>query len=349
MKNFKKQFGGKITSDLEAQYQNSPNWTDGSFQNLEETNMSFSFGDIPELLYKQFIDRTQREPKEPLAVQAFNKSKFFSEDQDSKFAWYGHSAVLMNLNGNTILIDPMLGNNTSPIAPIPTSRFSENTLALIDDLPPIDLMIISHDHYDHLDFDSIKKLKEKTKKYYVALGVKRHLVEWGVSADIITEFDWWDENIFQEIKITYTPTRHFSGRGLRDRTKSLWGGWVFEHGNEKIWFSGDGGFGRHFKEIGERFGSFDLAFMECGQYNEKWRLIHMFPEESVQAALIAKVKKAIPVHWSAFALAQHPWKEPAEQFHKHAAIKGLNAAFPRLGEVFTLESTPTQKWWEELI
>ena len=171
----------------------------------------------------------------------------------------------MRMNEQTLLIDPMLGGNTTPIAPIANKRFSENTLQLIDGFPEIDLLLLTHDHYDHLDFDSIQKLKHKTQKYFVALGIKRHLVRWGVAPDLITEFDWWDNQSFENINITFTPTRHFSGRGLTDRNKSLWGGWAFENKNENIWFSGDGGYGQHFKEVGKRLGPFDFGFMECGQ------------------------------------------------------------------------------------
>jgi L-ascorbate metabolism protein UlaG (beta-lactamase superfamily) len=240
----------------------------------------------------------------------------------------------------------MLGPNTTPIAPFATKRFSENSLSMIDDFPEIDLMLITHDHYDHLDYDSIQKLKEKTKKYFVALGVKRHLVRWGVEADLITEFDWWNDAPLEDIHITFTPTRHFSGRGLKDREKCLWGGWVFKTSNENIWFSGDGGYGEHFKEIGKRFGPFDFAFMECGQYNDDWRPIHMFPDESVQAALDGQVKKAMPVHWGGFSLSyQHAWTDPADEFVKFSKEKGLDYLLPALGKMFTYSDTLQEIWW----
>ncbi|MFT5513257.1 MAG: L-ascorbate metabolism protein UlaG (beta-lactamase superfamily) [Bacteroidia bacterium] len=269
MKNFSKQFGGKITSDLMVRYAQSPNWKQGKFQNLEETSMSISFWDIPKLLYRQFTDKERREPQQSIPVVPFGKERFLEANNTTQFIWYGHSVVLMRMKGQTILIDPMLGDNASPIAPSKTKRFSENTLDIISELPEIDLMLLSHDHYDHLDFDSIQLLKGKTKQFFVAIGVKRHLVQWGIEADLITEFDWWDANTFSNIDITFTPTRHFSGRGLKDRARSLWGGWVFRTETDNIWFSGDGGYGDHFKEVGKRLGPFDFAFMECGQYNEK--------------------------------------------------------------------------------
>jgi L-ascorbate metabolism protein UlaG (beta-lactamase superfamily) len=251
----------------------------------------------------------------------------------------------MRLDNKTILIDPMFGSNAAPIAPFSVQRFSQNTLELNDEFPEIDLVLISHDHYDHLDYDSIQKLKSKTKHFYVALGVKRHLVSWGIPENTITEFDWWDENPFDGIQITFTPTRHFSGRGLTDRAKSLWGGWALKTAKENIWFSGDSGYGEHFKEIGKRLGPFDFAFMECGQYNENWHQIHMYPEESVQAAIDAKVKNMMPVHWAGFALAQHTWTEPVERFTQEATAKKLNYCLPKIGQLFDSNHSITARWW----
>jgi len=347
MKNFHLQFGGKVTKELEAQYEQSENWKDGKFQNLEETEMDIPLGKIPGVIYKQLTQKGQK-PKANLPVIPFDKTAFLAPSDKAKFIWYGHSVVLIRLNGKTLLIDPMLGGDTTPIAPFDNKRFSENSLSLIDDFPEIDLILLTHDHYDHLDYDSIQKLKHKTKKYYVALGLKRHLVRWGVEADLITEFDWWNDAMLDDIQITFTPTRHFSGRGLTDRAKCLWGGWVFKTDTENIWFSGDGGYGQHFKEVGERLGPFDFAFMECGQYNDDWRPIHMFPEESVQAALDAGAKRAMPVHWSGFALSyQHTWKDPADEFVKFSEENGLDYLLPSLGQLFTYSDKIQEKWWRK--
>ncbi|MFT5167574.1 MAG: L-ascorbate metabolism protein UlaG (beta-lactamase superfamily) [Saprospiraceae bacterium] len=340
------QFGGKLTKELLNQYQQSKNWKKGSFQNLEPTSLSFSPFKIPGIIYKQLSNRSERAPKKSIPLLPFNKNDFLAPAPEAKFIWYGHSSLLMRMNNKSILVDPMLGPDTTPIAPFPTKRFSENTLSIIDDFPEIDLLLMTHDHYDHLDYSSIQKLKLKTKKYFVALGVKRHLVAWGIAPDLITEFDWWDSKTWEDITITFTPTRHFSGRGLTDRLKSLWGGWVFKIANENIWFSGDGGYGKHFKEIGERLGPFDFAFIECGQYNDDWRPVHLFPEESVQAAIDAKVKKAMPVHWAGFALSyQHAWTAPAEEFVKAALDKNLEYSIPALGKHFNASAMESEKWW----
>ena len=341
-----KHFGGRLNKELIEAYQKSDNWYNGSFQNLEPTSLSTSIFKLPGIIYKQLTNKKEKEPNQPLPVLPFDLNNFLAPATKTKFIWYGHSVVLMRMEEKTILIDPMLGPNTTPIAPVATKRFSENTLSLIDDFPEIDLLLLTHDHYDHLDYASIQKLKSKTKKYWVALGVKRHLVSWGVSPDLITELDWWDTRDLGDIKITFTPTRHFSGRGLRDRLKSLWGGWAFKTEKENIWFSGDGGYGKHFKEIGERLGPFDFAFMECGQYNDDWRPIHLFPEESVQAAIDAKARKIMPVHWAGFSLSyQHTWPEPAEQFVEAAIEQKMEYAVPPIGKQFDQSCSESKKWW----
>lgn len=348
MKEIKKQFGGKPTKALLERYSQSPNWKEDKFMNLEETTMEFHWGELPKFLYKQFFDSEGREPKEPLPIAAFDKEAFLSAGESAKFVWYGHSVLLMRMAGKTILIDPMLGPNASPIAPFKTKRFSENTLAIIDELPEIDLMLLTHDHYDHLDLQSIEKLMPKVRQYFVAMGCARHLIKWGVKENQIKEFDWWDDAHFEGVDITFTPTRHFSGRGLKDRAKSLWGGWVFKTANESIYFSGDGGYGEHFKEVGEKLGPFDFGIMECGQYNKNWHQIHMYPEESVQAAIDARVNKIMAVHWAGFSLAQHSWKEPIERFTKAAQELGMVDLSPAMGEVFQHTDKANRRWWEEL-
>ena len=330
----RKQFGSKPSSTDISKYSLSPQWNGKGFVNAVNTKIDVNFFTLPKLLYRQFCKKENREPATKLPSRPFNRVEFEKSDSCMKGIWYGHSAVLMRLDNAVVFIDPMLGPDAAPISPFSINRFSDNTLSIIDDLPEIDLVLISHDHYDHLDYASISKLSIKTKHFFVAMGVARHLKGWGIEASKITEFDWWDKRSFNEMEITFTPTRHFSGRGLRDNGKGLWGGWAFKTAQGKIWFSGDGGYGEHFKEIGKRLGPFDLAFMECGQYNELWHQIHMYPEESIQAAIDANAKKVIPVHWGAFSLAQHSWTDPAERFVNEAKNKGMDYCLPALGEVF---------------
>ncbi len=344
----RKHFGGRITKKLEEHYARSKNWDGKRFINQEETTMEVNFRTMPGLLRKQFCEREGRDPKQKLPVLPFNKEAFLTPSAKSKFIWYGHSVVLLRVNNKTLLIDPMFGRDASPIAPFATKRFSDNTLGIIDALPPIDILLLTHDHYDHLDYESIQKLLPKVNQYFVALGNARHLVNWGVEAARIHEFDWWDKKSFDNLKVTFTPSRHFSGRGITDRAKSLWGGWVIKTETENIYFSGDGGYGKHFKEIGERLGPFDFAFMECGQYNELWHQIHMYPEESVQAAMEANAASIMPVHWAGFALSLHPWKEPVLRFALEAKSKSINMASPGLGEMYSFSQIPHQvHWWND--
>ena len=224
--------------------------------------------------------------------------------------------------------------------------FSVNAIDKIHEFPHIDILLLTHDHFDHLDLDSIKKVKEKVSNYYVALGCARHLVEWGIPENNIQEFDWWDSTNRDGLNITYTPSRHFSGRELTNRSTSLWGGWVLTTESENIYFSGDGGYGKHFKEVGEKLGPFDIGIMECGQYNENWHQIHMYPEESVQAGLDAGAKVMVPVHWGGFALAQHHWKDPINRFKREGLLKGVEIQTPRLGEVFSYKYFQRNSWWD---
>jgi L-ascorbate metabolism protein UlaG (beta-lactamase superfamily) len=345
----RKQFGGKITKELAQRYAQSRHWSGNKFLNLEETNMDISFQHLPKLLYNQFCKSEGRAPKQNLPIAPFNGAAFLATSEKTKFIWYGHSVVLMRINNKTVLIDPMFGSDASPIAPFATRRFSDNTLDIIDALPPIDLLLLTHDHYDHLDYDSMQRLIPKVNQYFVALGSARHLVKWGVAETKIQEFDWWDTQAFFDVAITFTPSRHFSGRGLSDRSKSLWGGWVFKTRTENIYFSGDGGYGSHFKTIGERLGPFDFGFMECGQYNELWRQIHMYPEESVTAGIDAQANILMPVHWGAFTLSHHQWKEPVTGFVQAAKDKNKPVLTPEIGKMVILGETPTADWWRDLM
>lgn len=329
------QFGAKISEADIQRFAKSKQWNGSKFKNRLEPNMQMNFGNILKMLRNSYVNRKIRSPKSPLPIIPFDKEAFLS-GSDSKFIWYGHSVVLLRMAGKSILIDPMLSDDTTPIAPMKNKRFSDNTLALIDQFPTIDIVCLSHDHYDHLDYASIKKLKEKSKHFVVALGLGRHLKKWGIPESKITEMDWWDEIEIDGIKLIYTETRHFSGRGLNDRFKSLWGGWILNAAGNKVYWSGDSGEGPHFDEIGAKYGPFDIGFMECGQYNELWADIHMTPEQSVEAAKQANVKLAIPVHCMGFALAMHHWQEPINRFKAAAKAQNQPTIFPELGELISI-------------
>ena len=346
--NYLKQFGGKISDENIKEYSRSKHWDGKHFNNLVKTTLDIQIKDWPYLIKNQLNDRASRGPEKPIPVIPFDIVAWNQSSEKFQFIWYGHSVLLIKLGGLNILIDPMFGSNASPIAPFKTSRFSENTLGIIKNLPEIDLVLLSHDHYDHLDMDSILMLKGKTKRYIVAFGVARHLIRWGVDPNSIQEMDWWEKvQLENDVDITFTPTRHFSGRGIHDRFKSFWGGWALHCQDLNIWFSGDGGDGGHFIDIADRLGPFDFTWIECGQYNELWKQIHLMPECSASIAKAVNSSCAMPVHWGAFSLAMHPWTEPVERFIEAANLASLNFITPRIGEMIVgSELTSKDSWWE---
>lgn len=344
------QFGGKVSDDHILAYSKSEQWLEDKFENTSLTEMKLGIKPVRKLLAERYRNRNRLRPNQSFECPHFDSALWNDVGNDKPaFIWYGHSTALLKIKGVNLLIDPMFGPNAAPISPFPSKRFSNCILNQLDQFPVIDAVLLTHDHYDHLDMKSIEKLKSKVKHFYVALGVGRHLEKWGVDSGKIIEFDWWDEIAFDNIKLVFTPGRHFSGRGLFDRAKSIWGGWVIQSDNYNIYWSGDSGFDEHFKEVGKLYGPFDLGFMECGQYHKYWRPIHMFPEETVEASIDAQVNMAVPVHWGGFTLAVHPWDEPIEQFVHNAKIQKLNHLTPAIGEVVDLSKSIQQTyWWRNL-
>jgi len=345
---FHPQFGGKITPEDRQNYARSPHWNGKIFENLSPTGDDVSLSNLPGLIQDNLKDAKHKIPQRPIPVVPFDLETWENNTAPFQFIWYGHAVCLMRLGGQNLLIDPMLGPDASPVGPIRTKRFSDNTLSVIDQLPDLDAVFLTHDHYDHLDYSSIQRLKDKAGHFYVALGVKRHLRRWGIAPEQVTEMDWWDEGQVSNVQFTFTPSRHFSGRGLTDRTKCLWGGWVLQTPDYKVYWSGDGGYDTHFREIGERFGPFDWAFMECGQYYKLWTQIHALPEEAVQGAIEVGAKVSTPVHWGGFKLAPHDWRDPVQRFVKAAAQAKLDIVVPKIGERVSCEARPpVVPWWEE--
>ena len=346
---FNPEFGAGISSKEKAAYKKSPQWNGSKFINETVTEIEIGLSDMPGLLKKQFTHTEGRRPDHDLEISLFDSLSWQKDNLQSKLIWFGHSVALLKISGQNFLIDPMFGDDTAPVAPFKSARYSKKTLDIIDWLPPIDAVFLSHDHYDHLDYRSIKRLKVKVNHFYVPLGVARHLERWGVDSRKITQMDWWEKVDVSDVEITFVPSRHFSGRGFTDRQKSLWGGYTFISKAERIYWSGDSGYGPHFKEIGEKLGPFDWAFVECGQYNKLWHAIHMYPEESVQAAIDAKATKAVPIHWGAFTLALHDWKESVQRFSVEAEKRNLNIVMPELGQVLNLNGLPSSEfWWRDV-
>ncbi len=291
--------------------------------------------------------RQEPTPKTPIPVRTISPSELNNPPTGNRIYRLGHSTVLIRLDNQWLLADPVFSDRASPVDWIGPKRFHEAPLSLAQ-LPEIDVVIISHDHYDHLDKTSIQALKEKVKQFVVPLGVGKYLHNWGVALEKITELNWWETRSFRSIQLTATPAQHFSGRGLFDRDSTLWASWVIEGQDTKLFFSGDSGYFGGFKEIGDRFGPFNVTMIETGAYNTLWQTIHMLPEESVQAHLDLKGNILLPIHNSTFDLALHDWFEPLERVSVAAELAGVNLATPRIGEALdTAGPVVQQAWWRQ--
>lgn len=337
-------FGGKGSREKNSQ---SLNYSNGKFNNSVLTPMNMNMGTMIGLIRDSMKGNPKRRPNKSIPMKKLDLFQTAPAEQQPSVTWFGHSAFMLELNGKRLLLDPMLGKAPSPFPSIGGKRYSKSPPVKAEDLPSIDAVILSHDHYDHLDYGSILKLKAKVRKFFVPLGVGAHLERWGIEKARITELDWWDEGEFEGIRLACTPARHFSGRSIGDRNSTLWCSWVIDAPQARLYFSGDSGYGPHFKEIGERFGPFDLTMMECGQYDERWKNIHMMPEETVQAHLDVRGKVMIPMHWGAFSLSLHDWTDPIERVSRAAKKMGVALSTPQMGETVQINSDrhPKSAWW----
>ena len=266
--------------------------------------------------------------------------------EEFRVTWFGHSSLLLQMHGMNILIDPVFSEMISPVSWVGSKRFSHPPVSVAQ-LPEIDILILSHDHYDHLDYDVICEIDPKVKQYIVPLGVENHLKRWKVKAEKITNMAWWEETEINGLTIACTPAQHFSGRTLVDNMTTLWCSWVLKDDYHKIFENGDSGFAPHFEKIHEKYGDFDFALMECGQYDVQWPKVHMFPEQSAHAAKILGAKVVQPIHWGAIVLSRHGWDDPVERFLLAAEKENLTVITPYIGQTARLE-TPSlfmERWW----
>lgn len=341
--NLSPQFGNKPTAEEISRYQELDHYSEDHFMNLIPTSMDLGFRSGWDVMKQQMKGTPHGEPDFDIPVQKVQNT-FFSGDQ-TKLIWFGHSAFALQIDGKTLLLDPMLGEVPAPVSFMGPKRFGDLPMA-IEDIPHVDAILISHDHYDHLDYGSIMQLSAKTDHFFVPLGVGAHFRSWGIDEDRITEMDWWEETTFNNLQFAFTPSRHFSGRGFT-RNETLWGSWVIKGQDENIYFSGDGGYGPHFKAIGKKYGPFDLALLECGQYNKYWAQIHMMPEETVQAAIDVQADLMMPIHWGAFKLSLHSWTDPIERVTLEANKQQVPWVAPKIGQLLSLDSAAFEQeiWW----
>jgi L-ascorbate metabolism protein UlaG (beta-lactamase superfamily) len=333
-------FGSAPSGASLQRLRESGNYRKGSFHNSSETQMMT--GSLLETL-REFVTSKDTRPRLPLPSV---KAPLPAATDQPELVWFGHSSYLLYIGGKTILVDPVFSANASPV-PGFAGSFGGTGVYTVADLPEIDLVLITHDHYDHLDHATIVKLLGKAKRFCAPLGVGSHLRYWGVSPEKIQELDWWQSvSVLPGVQLTAAPARHFSGRGI-SRNKTLWASYILEAEDVKLYIGGDSGYDSHFRTIGEKHGPFDLVMLECGQYDRKWKYIHMMPEETVQACVDLKGRVLLPVHWGKFTLAVHPWSDPVQRALKKADELNVTVTTPLIGERVTINGMyPSTRWWE---
>lgn len=336
---------GKLPSGQQKErIMRSANYRNGAFQNLSPTPMKQEGVSYWKMMREFFRDHPETAPTRMLPSVKMDLKKLGSAVP--VIVWFGHSSYLLRIEEKNFLVDPVFSGNAAPLS-FMVKAFPGSNEYKVTDLPFIDHLVLTHDHYDHLDYRTIMELRGRIGRIYCSLGVGSHLVYWGVDPSVITEMDWWEQvSPDAGFILTAAPARHFSGRGVR-RGQSLWSSFILQTKNHSLYLGGDSGYDTHFRTIGDQFGPFDLAILEAGQYNTMWPLIHMMPEETVQAALDLRAKALLPVHWGKFRLSTHPWNEPVKRLIRRALDCQVQVATPRIGEPLPVNGNYTlNRWWD---
>jgi L-ascorbate metabolism protein UlaG (beta-lactamase superfamily) len=323
----------------------SPNFKDGKFVNLNHTPSLTEGYSMMGVIYDKLVTEYPRlSPIDQIPSQKVDLLKLPIEQ--NVLVWFGHSSYYIQLDGKRFLIDPVFSGNASPI-PGTVLAFKGTERYKVEDLPEIDYLIISHDHYDHVDYETLIKLRDKTKKVICGLGVGADFEDWGYPLAKILEKDWNETIDFGSgFFVHTTPARHFSGRGFT-RNNTLWMSYVLQTPSLKIYIGGDSGYDTHYAAIGKKFGEIDLAILENGQYDEKWKYIHLLPQQTLQAAKDLKAKRLFPVHSSKFVLANHPWDEPLSKLTELNKAVNMPLVTPIIGQLVYLDdiNQPFKQWW----
>lgn len=339
------QFGKKPSGARLEMIKKSPNYYNNAFQNFSATP-SLTEGVSFFSVLKEFFF-TKNELKKPNQKIPTAKTDLFQLDPSENIVvWFGHSSYFIQIDGKKVLVDPVFSGSVSPIS-FTNKAFEGTNNYTADDIPEIDYLFISHDHWDHLDYKTIVQLKPKINKVICGLGVGEHFEHWGFDTSKIIEKDWYEKiTLDNGFEVNTVPARHFSGRGFK-RNTSLWMSFVFRTPSANLFIGGDSGYDSHFSEIGNSYGPFDLVFLENGQYDKSWKYIHMMPNEVVQAATDLKAKALFPVHSSKFVLANHNWNEPLSVITEIAKEAKMKLLTPLIGEKVNLRSEQNfPKWWE---
>jgi L-ascorbate metabolism protein UlaG (beta-lactamase superfamily) len=336
-----------VASFVDSTAAQSPQFSDGKFHNTPAIPKD-SAGKMLRIIWKALIHKPKNTvPTGVIPVQALSRAQLLAAPSDTVFR-LGHSTMLIKLGGAFYLTDPVFSKRASPVQWFGPARFHQPPISIAD-LPPIAAIILSHDHYDHLDHAAVLALAAKTSHFITPLGVGDRLIGWGVPAAKVRQLDWWQSTQVNDVKLAATPARHFSGRTARDRDTTLWASWVIRHNDVNVFFSGDSGYFDGFKKIGERYGPFDLAMVETGAYDAMWPDVHMQPEETLQAFIDLKGKILMPVHNGTFDLGLHRWQEPFDRINALAQEKGVTLATPQMGEQLDVRAPkPAQAWWRSV-
>jgi L-ascorbate metabolism protein UlaG (beta-lactamase superfamily) len=322
----------------------SKQFRNGAFRNTANVGAGFKGNPLP-VFGELVLKGKHRAPKAPLEVQSPLETWATSVQSGLRVTWMGHSTLLFELDGFHLLTDPVFGERASPFSFAGAKRFHE-VPASIAQLPPLDAVLLSHDHYDHLCSASMRQLAALRVPIVTSLGVGAHLERFGVEAGLITELDWWEQHSIKGISLTATPSQHFSGRGLHDRNATLWSSWVIQTAQHKLFFSGDTGLTNEFIEIKKRLGPFDLTMLEIGAWNQAWGDIHLGPVNALRAFEMLGGGTLLPIHWSTFDLAIHHWSEPAETLFQLAQAHHQKLLLPRLGNpVEPCRIDVSVPWW----
>jgi len=344
-----KALGRRARGERLDRMRRSPQWQESAFANVSIRSLDSPREAMP--LGEFFCPSQRRAPLAPLP--AVDPTEAWSRPAETglRVTWLGHSTVLLEIAGRRILTDPVWSERASPVRGIGPRRFQPAPVPL-SGLPPLDLVIVSHDHYDHLDYTTVRALSRTSVPFVTSLGVGAHLEAWGVSAERITELDWWEQaSLFGgEVMVTATPAQHFSGRSPTTRNHTLWSSFVIDGGGQRTYFGGDSGLMTGFAQVGERFRPFDLVLLEIGAYHPAWANVHLGPLNALRALAALGGGPLLPIHWGTFDLATHRWDQPIETLSTHAADAEARLVAPRLGEAAepALVAGGGEAWWRDV-
>jgi L-ascorbate metabolism protein UlaG (beta-lactamase superfamily) len=339
-------FGKPPRGDRLDRIQGSPNYRDGKFQNVVPTAKFSTDTSFISVIWSGMFDRAERlKPDSPIPAVKTDVKALASSGRDA-LVWLGHSSWFIQVRGQRILVDPVFSDYAAPFSFL-NKAFPGTNIYEAEDMPEIGCVLISHDHWDHLDYPTMMALQSKVKQVICPLGIGACFEHWGYPKEKIHEGDWYDRIVPAEDLIVHVmPARHYSGRLFREN-QTLWAGFVLETPDQKIFYSGDSGYGPHFLDIGKAFNGFDLALLDCGQYDPRWANIHMTPEEASRAAMDLGAKSMIPAHVGRFAIARHPWDEPFKRLTKADRDTPYRPLTPKIGEPVILNGRQSQfsSWW----